>query len=58
MFGDAISVEARTEGELEHALAQVKEHRDKLVFIEVHLARTDYSDAVKRLGKLLRKLSE
>jgi len=57
VFGEAVSVEARTEGDLERALATVKETRDKLVFVEVHLARTDYSDAVRRLGKLLRKLS-
>jgi indolepyruvate decarboxylase len=57
VFGEALSMEVRTEDQLEDALAKVKEHRDKLVFIEVHLARTDYSDAVRRLGKLLRKLS-
>lgn len=57
VFGDAVSAEAHTEGDLEQALASAKRHRDKLVFIEVHIPRTDYTEGVRRLGKLLRKLS-
>lgn len=58
VFGDgALSFEARNEGDLETALAKAKENPKRLCFIEVHLDRWDSSEALKRLGVEIRKLS-
>ncbi|MEW5735675.1 MAG: thiamine pyrophosphate-binding protein [Thermodesulfobacteriota bacterium] len=58
VFGDgAICREARTEGDLEEALAAAQANRERLCFIEVHLDRWDSSEALKRLGVEIRKLS-
>jgi indolepyruvate decarboxylase len=43
IFCDAISLAVRTEGALESALKAAQDHPEHLVFVEVHLPRTDYS---------------
>ena len=57
IFGDAISLEVRIEGELESALKAAQDHPEPLVFVEVCLPRTDSSAALARLGTLIRGLS-
>ena len=57
VFGDCLTLEVTTEDELADALDQAKATRDKLVFVEVHLPRTDCSEALVRLGKEIRKMS-
>ncbi len=54
--GTALSLEVRTEGELEAALAAARANPDKLVFINLHLPRDQGSEALDRLGKALRRL--
>lgn len=54
--GDAVSLEVKTEGELEDALQQASVNSDKLVFINVHLPSDEGSDALKRLCNALRDL--
>ncbi len=58
VYGDAWSVEVRTEGELEEALDGARKRHDTACFIEVHIDRLDCSPALKRLGRLVRKRSE
>ena len=57
IFCDAISLAVCTEGALESALKAVQDHPEHVVFVEVHLPRTDYSAALARLGTLMRGLS-
>ena len=54
--GDALSLEVRTEGELEDALAAVEKNPDRLVFINLHLPPNEGSDALERLCTALRQL--
>ena len=54
--GDAVSLEVRTEGELEQALACTAEHPDKLIFINLHLPPDEGSEALTRLCAKLREL--
>ena len=53
--GDAVSLEVKTEGELEDALQQASNNPDKLVFINLHLPPDEGSDALERLCSALRK---
>ena len=54
--GDAISLEVKTENELEEALEQASANPDKLVFINLHLPSDEGSKALKRLSTAIRKL--
>ncbi len=54
--GHALSLEVRTEGELEDALNAAQANPHRLVFINLHLPRDEGSEAVDRLGKELRRL--
>ena len=53
VFGGGFACEVRSEGDLEAALAGVREHSEELSFIEVHLDPEDCSAALKRLGVAL-----
>jgi indolepyruvate decarboxylase len=54
--GEALSLEVKTEGELEEALAAAREQRDRLVFINLHLPTHEGSRALERLCTALRHL--
>jgi len=54
--GDALSLEVRTEGELEAALTAAGENTDRLVFINLHLPPNEGSSALERLCTALRQL--
>ena len=54
--GDALSLEVKTEGELEDALTAVEKNPDRLVFINLHLPPNEGSDALERLCTALRQL--
>jgi TPP-dependent 2-oxoacid decarboxylase len=54
--GDALSLEVRTEGELEAALTAAGENPDRLVFINLHLPPNEGSAALERLCTALRQL--
>jgi TPP-dependent 2-oxoacid decarboxylase len=54
--GDAVSLEVKTEGELEDALQQATDNADKLIFINLHLPADKGSDALERLCNSLRAL--
>lgn len=54
--GAAVSLEVKTEGELEDALQQASGNVDKLVFINLHLPPDEGSDALERLCTTLRQL--
>ena len=54
--GDAISLEVRTEGELEAALVSAREHPRELVFVNVHLPRDEGCEALARLAREQRRL--
>jgi len=54
--GAALSLEVRTEGELEEALDAAREHPDQLVFINLHLPRDEGSEALNRLAREVRRL--
>lgn len=54
--GEALSMEVKTEGELESALATARAQRDRLVFINLHLPPNEGSLAVERLATALRHL--
>jgi indolepyruvate decarboxylase len=54
--GDALSLEVRTEGELEQALTSTAEHPDKLIFINLYLPPDEGSEALERLCTRLREL--
>ncbi|MFA5271060.1 MAG: thiamine pyrophosphate-binding protein [Candidatus Omnitrophota bacterium] len=57
VFGGAQGCEVKTEGELEEALKKAKSNPDSLAFIEVHLDKLDCSEALKNLGKAVRKIN-
>ncbi len=50
-------IRARTEGELETALAAVRQRRDETVLVEVVVGRTDSSVTLARVGEQIRNLS-
>lgn len=54
--GDAVSLEVKTEGQLEDALQQATDNTDKLVFINLHLPPDEGSAALERLCNSLRNL--
>ena len=54
--GDAISLEVKTEADLEDALDQASANPDNLVFINLHLPSDEGSKALKRLTTAIRKL--
>jgi len=54
--GDAISLEVKTEAELEDALQQATNNTNKLIFINLHLPPDEGSDALIRLCDALREL--
>lgn len=54
----ALSLEVKTEGELEGALAAAEEAPDRLVFIDVHLPSNEGCAALNRLCTDLRKLQK
>jgi TPP-dependent 2-oxoacid decarboxylase len=54
--GDALSLEVKTEGELEAALKTAEENPDRLVFINLHLPANEGSAALERLCTALRQL--
>jgi len=57
VFGDnVVSLEVKTEEDLEEALKTAKEVEDKLIFINLHLPSDEGSEALTRLGVALRKL--
>jgi indolepyruvate decarboxylase len=58
VFGGGWGCEVKTEGELEEALKKAKNNSDALVFIEVRLDKLDCSEALKNLGKALRKINK
>ncbi len=58
VYGEALCLEVRTEGDLEDTLKQAKANRDRVSFVEVHLDRFDSSSALKRLGRALGKRAE
>jgi len=54
--GDALSLEVKTEGELEAALEVAEGNPDRLVFINLHLPPDEGSAALERLCTALRRL--
>ncbi len=56
VFGGGVGLEARTEGELEEALAKAATAND-LVFIEVHTERWDCPEALRSAGRSMAKLN-
>jgi indolepyruvate decarboxylase len=54
--GDALSLEVRTEGELEAALTAAEGNPERLVFINLHLPPNEGSAALERLCTALRQL--
>ena len=54
IFGDGISFYVKTEKDLEKALKEASENRNKLIFIEVNLDRFDCSENLKRLSHILK----
>ena len=50
IFCDAISLAVCTEEALESALKAAQGHPESLVFVEVHLPRTDYSGRSRALA--------
>jgi TPP-dependent 2-oxoacid decarboxylase len=58
VFGESWSCEARTEGELEVALATAKANTESVSFIEVHLDRFDCSQGLIRLGRALNQMGK
>lgn len=55
VFGGGWGAQVNTEGELEAALQKAKANTDSLALIEVCLDKWDCSEALKRLGKALKK---
>ena len=55
VFGGGWGCEVKTEGELEEALERADKESTQLAFIEVRLDKLDYSEALKKMGKELRK---
>ncbi|MDY7023177.1 MAG: hypothetical protein SWJ54_17820, partial [Cyanobacteriota bacterium] len=54
VFGESLSFEVKTEGELEQALNKASEKSDRLCFIEVHLDRFDCCKTLARLTQAIR----
>ncbi|WP_413162644.1 alpha-keto acid decarboxylase family protein [Capilliphycus salinus ALCB114379] len=55
VFGESISCEVRTEGDLEQALELASKNSDSLCFIEVHLDRFDCCKTLARLTQAVRR---
>ena len=55
VFGESLSCEVRTEGELEQALETASENGDRPCFIEVHLDRLDCCKTLARLTQAVRR---
>ena len=53
-YGGKRGVRVRTEGDLESVLTTAGEHNDDLVFAEVRLERTDFSETLRKIGESLR----
>ena len=54
VFGGTRGFRVSTEGELESALQRARKEKDSLIFVEVRLGRTDYSETLRKLGEKLR----
>jgi len=57
VFGGGLSLDVRTEGELEDALNKALA-ADKLVFIEIHTGRMDCSETLRSAGKSMAKINK
>jgi len=57
VFGEGLSFDVRTEGELEDALDKAAT-ANSLVFIEVHTGRLDYPEALRRAGRSMAKANQ
>jgi len=55
VIGTGIGFEVRTEGELDRALSEALENTESFSLLNVHLAQTDFSPGLKRLGEGLSK---
>jgi len=55
VFGESLSCQVRTEGDLEKALEMAAKNRDQLCFIEVHLDRFDCCETLARLTQAVRR---
>jgi len=53
VLGGGTGYEVRTEGEFDHALRSAWSDSQGMSLIQVHLARDDFSDALKRLARRL-----
>jgi indolepyruvate decarboxylase len=53
-YGGKRGVRVQTEGDLESVLATASEHTDDLLFVEVRLERTDFSETLRKIGESLR----
>jgi indolepyruvate decarboxylase len=58
VFGGGWGREVKTERELEEALKKAKDNPNSLAFIELRLDKLDCSQALKNLGKALRKINK
>ncbi len=58
LFGKgSISMEVKTEGDLEDALEAASADKDNMIFVEVHLDPLDCSEMLETIGKCFRKMS-
>jgi TPP-dependent 2-oxoacid decarboxylase len=57
VFGDGLGLDVRTEGELEEALDKAGT-ADGLVFIEIHTARLDCPESLRRAGRSMAKANQ
>jgi len=57
VFGEGLSFDVRTEGELEDALDKAAT-ANSLVFIEVHTGRLDYPEALRSAGRSMAKSNQ
>lgn len=56
-FGDALTLDVRTEGELEEALSKAEKAKN-LVFIEIHTDRMDCPESLRSAGKSMAKINK
>lgn len=57
VFGGGLSLDVRTEGELEEALAKAATAND-LVFIEIHTGRLDCPESLRSAGQSMAKINQ
>ena len=57
VFGGGLSLDVRTEGELEDALNKASA-ADDLVFIEIHTGRMDCSETLRSAGTSMAKINK